>query len=386
MFRILKDKLNNQRTTRFAVVVNNKLMHYKDKDNKNKIVYAYADGKTGELNFGYYERVHLHYADNKEKTDKMTTRFVVNNEIQELLAEELLSEDIFGINMPNISHGRINCSVNNEFRVVHIYSELHNLIKKIVNESPRPISLPTKDHESITLRRADLNKLNTNFLEEMYIRYKTIFFEIIDKKSYRIQTNDWHTMQLFKISKQFINVTANGDFLYNPLFEHKETFDLFSETLFYKLITQQEQPRSGKMQLYFLTIKETCEGLGMTDENTKQHVFVRLNNKHVTPLLFGQNIMGILEGNADSDEDILNMAVALKGSEFDHTDEPKTMSVYSYFDLKEKYDKDTNSTEINPYHYKLLKPTEYLAYRYPIKGINTRLLIEYFKSCKRVIV
>ena len=30
MFRILKDKLNNQRTTRFAVVVNNKLMHYKD--------------------------------------------------------------------------------------------------------------------------------------------------------------------------------------------------------------------------------------------------------------------------------------------------------------------------------------------------------------------
>mgnify|MGYP000476248460 FL=1 len=96
--------------------------------------------------------------------------------------------------------------------------------------------------------------------------------------------------------------------------------------------------------------------------------------------------MGILEGNTDSDEDILNMAVALKGAEFDHTDEPKTMSVYNYFDLKEKYDKDTNSTEINPYHYKLLKPTEYIAYRYPIKGINTKLLIEYFKSCKRVLV
>lgn len=385
MIQTLKNSLRTRENTKFAVIVNNKLLHYKNREGKNKIIYVYKDGKTNEINFGIYERESLIYADNKEKADKMITKFRIDKSLESIILSELYSDNVFGLSLPHIKQGLLRCSVNNEFRVVHLYTQLHETVKQLVNKPSRAVTLDTTQRETITLSVMDINKLKMNFLEEMYIRYKSVFFEIVDKKAFKVQTGDYSTMRLLKISGQFLAVTANGDFLYNPLFENKEVFDLFKESLFYKLITTENQPRTGKVRIYFLTIKEACEGLGIHNTSTQQKVFLNLTNKHVTPLLFGQYIDGIIERGVDENEDLLKYGVAIKLKEYSNTPEPKSLTVDELYYIQTEYSKDKDSTSINPEHYDVLAPTALLAYTQPIDNIKQKDLIDYFKSCHRVL-
>lgn len=276
--------LSNTTIPEFTLMINNKPIALRERTNGKDIT------RLGKVKLN---------KSSKKKSLLIGCRREVNNQtvlvnddrVLEEIKAELYNYDIAGIDFSGVATTGYNVDFDVNLGIVYVTTPLHRKLLDILKmETDRGLQLSTKGGTTLNLTLADVRKIKEVYLEEMYIRYRDTYQDIIARKLSSPKLLKDANLRFFKTAKAFVPVLVEGNFIFNPLTQVPFIFKFFKETDFYKQCLEVGSVQVGSIAVYYLTHLEISQALHLER-------FMRFTAPFTIALLFASYIPGIADEN-----------------------------------------------------------------------------------------
>lgn len=276
--------LSNTTIPEFALMINNKPIALRERVNGKEIT------RLGKVKLNRTSKKKSLLIGCRREVNNQTV-LVSDDRVREEIQAELYNHTVAGIDFSGVATSGYNVDFDVDLGIVYVTTPLHRKLLDILKmETDKGLQLSTKGGNTLNLSLAEVRKIKQEYLEEMYIRYRDTYQDLIARKLSSPKLLRNANLRFFKTAKAFVPVLVEGNFIFNPLTQVPFIFKFFKETDFYKQCIEVGSVQVGSIAVYYLTHLEICKTLHLER-------FMRFTAPFTIALLFASYIPGIADEN-----------------------------------------------------------------------------------------